>query len=105
MTYAIVKCGGKQMRVSEGETVVVEKLEGPPGTAIELPDVFLYHDGVEAKVGRPTVAGVKVLGEVLRQGRGKKLMVFKDRNRKSLRKHQGHRQWYTELRIKQIVAK
>lgn len=104
MPYAIVVCGGKQVRVSEGDKVPVEKLTAAPGTTVELDKVLAYHDGKQVKFGRPHLAGCKVVGEVVTQGRGKKLMVFKDMMRKGIRKHQGHRQSYTELRITKIVA-
>jgi len=104
MSYAVVKCGGKQVRVSEGATIRVEKLAHKTGETVTLDQVLLISDGKEVKIGAPRVAGASVIGQIVRQGRGKKLMVFKDRNRKGIRRHQGHRQAFTELKIQKIVT-
>ena len=103
MAYAVVKCGGKQVRVSEGSTIRVEKLSAAKGASVDLREVLLYSNGDEVRVGRPTVPGVRVVGTVVSQGRAKKLTVFKDSMRKSLRRRRGHRQAFTELRIEKIV--
>ncbi len=96
--YAVIRTGGKQYRVAPGESLKVEKLPGEPGSAVSF-DALLVADGDKVEIGRPLVAGVKVEGEVVRQGRAKKIIVFKLRRRKNTRKKQGHRQSFTEVRV------
>lgn len=98
--YAVIKTGGKQYRVSQGQKLRVEKLSGNPGDKITLAEVLLVG-GVEGepKVGQPTVAGAKVEATIVAQDRAKKVIVFKFRRRKNYRRKQGHRQPYTELLI------
>ena len=102
--YAVIQTGGKQYRVEPGRTIRVEKLDGDKGNEISFSDVLLYTDGDNIQVGTPLVSGVKVTGEILEQGRDKKLVVFKMRRRKAYRRLQGHRQAYTAIRIKAIQA-
>jgi large subunit ribosomal protein L21 len=102
--YAVIKTGGKQYKVSPGDTLKVESLAGEKGDTVELSDVLLVEDGGSVKVGTPVVTGAKVTAEVVRQGRGKKVLVFKHKRRKSYRKLNGHRQGFTELKIKEITA-
>jgi len=96
--YAVIRTGGKQYRVEPGDKLRVEKLPGEVGAAVSF-DALLVADGEKVDVGRPTVAGVKVEGEVVRHGRGKKIIVFKFRRRKNYRKKQGHRQAFTEVKV------
>lgn len=100
-SYAIVQTGGKQYRVAEGDTVKVEKLEGKAGDEITLEVLFAKNEG-KTVTGRPKVSGASVKAEVVRQLRAPKIIVYKERQKKVYKKTQGHRQWLTELRIKQI---
>ncbi|HJZ84002.1 MAG TPA: 50S ribosomal protein L21 [Polyangia bacterium] len=100
--YAVIKTGGKQYRVAEGETVRVEKLAGEPGSKVTFTDVLLLAAGAEVKVGRPLVAGAKVEGEIVEQDRARKVVVFKMKRRKNFRKRQGHRQPYTAVKITKV---
>jgi large subunit ribosomal protein L21 len=104
MTYAVVRTGGKQYRVSAGETIKVEKLDGKRGDAVELADVLLVGDGEAVTVGAPLVAGAKVKAEILDQDRERKVIIFKYRRRKRYRRKTGHRQPFTALRITEISA-
>ncbi len=97
--YAVIKTGGKQYRVEEGDTLRVEKIEVATGESVDFDQVLLVADGDEIKVGQPLVDGAKVTGEVVEQGRHKKIKVVKFRRRKHYRKQQGHRQWYTAVKI------
>jgi large subunit ribosomal protein L21 len=101
--YAVIKTGGKQYRVSEGDVLRVEKLDGDVGATIELGDVLMLG-GEKVSVGKPTVKGAKVTAEIVAQDRAKKIIVFKMRRRKNYRRKQGHRQPYTEIRITGISA-
>lgn len=102
--YAIIKTGGKQYKVTEGATLKVEKLRAEPGSEIEFSQVLLLCEGEATKVGQPFVAGSKVTATVQSQGRGEKIKIFKLRRRKNFRKHQGHRQYYTEVKITGLFA-
>jgi len=96
--------GGKQYKVAPGDTLKVETLEGEKGAKVELSEVLLVEKDGEVTIGKPRVAGAKVTAEIVRQGRGKKVLVFKHKRRKSYRKLNGHRQNFTELSIKEITA-
>ncbi len=100
--YAVVVTGGKQYRVEPGEWLRVEKLEGEEGSAVTLDRVLMIADGDAFKVGAPALAGASVTAEIIGQGRGKKVDIIKFRRRKHHRKHQGHRQAYTEIKITSI---
>lgn len=102
--YAVVKTGGKQYRVSPGDTIEVEKLPHEVGESIELDQVLLVVNGSGAKIGRPLVEGARVKATVTRQTKGRKLIVFKYRPSKRYRRKRGHRQNYTRLRVDEIVA-
>jgi large subunit ribosomal protein L21 len=101
--YAVIKTGGKQYRVSEGQLLRVEKLPGSAGDKVTFGEVLLVG-GDSPKVGRPLVAGAAVAAEITGQDRGKKLVVFKFCRRKNYRRKNGHRQPYTELKITGISA-
>jgi large subunit ribosomal protein L21 len=102
--YAIVKTGGKQYRVEEGQILRVERLLAPAGESVTLEYVlFLAGDG-ETRVGAPRVAGASVVGKVLEHGRGQKIRVFHYKKRKHNRKTRGHRQDFTSLQIEKILA-
>ncbi|MFQ5585421.1 MAG: 50S ribosomal protein L21 [Thermodesulfobacteriota bacterium] len=102
--YAVIKSGGKQHTVSEGDVVRVEKLPGEVGGSVELTDVLAVGSGEDMKVGRPVVDGARVVAEIVGQEKAKKIVVFKKKRRKGYSKKQGHRQLYTGLRIKEIKA-
>ncbi len=99
--YAVVRTGGKQIRMQQGESVRVEKLAGGVGDKIELDDVLLLS-GDSLKVGTPSVEGAKVVGTITAQGRGPKITVFKMKRRKGYRRKYGHRQDYTEIHVDKI---
>jgi large subunit ribosomal protein L21 len=101
--YAVIKTGGKQYRVAEGQNLLVEKLPGQRGDKVTL-DQVLFVGGDSPKIGQPLVTGAKVSAEIVDQGRGKKIVVFKFRRRKNYRRKNGHRQPYTELKITGIQA-
>jgi large subunit ribosomal protein L21 len=101
--YAVIKTGGKQYRVSEGDRLRVEKIEGQKGDTIELSEVLMLG-GERVAIGSPVVAGAKVSAEIIGQGLGKKIIVFKMRRRKRYRRKNGHRQPFTELRVTGISA-
>ncbi len=100
--YAVVKTGGKQIRVEPGARVRVEQLPGDVGSSIELDQVLLVGGGESVKIGTPMVEGARVSGTITAQGRGDKIIVFKMKRRKGYRRKAGHRQAYTEVRIDAI---
>jgi large subunit ribosomal protein L21 len=102
--YAVISTGGKQYKVSEGQTIRIEKIAGDVGSPVSFDRVLMYSDGETAKIGKPTLADVTVTGQIVRQGKAKKIIVFKYKRRKRYRKKQGHRQQYTALRIDAIKA-
>jgi large subunit ribosomal protein L21 len=102
--YAVVKTGGKQYRVSPGDSIDVEKLPYEVGHQIELDQVLLVANGSGTKIGQPLVEGAKVKATVTRQAKGRKVIIYKYRPSKRYRRKKGHRQHYTRLRIDEIVA-
>lgn len=102
--YAIIKTGGKQYRVSEGQTLRVEKLEGETGSSLTIDQVLLIGGAGETKIGTPLVEGAAVQVDITRQAKAKKVIIFKKNRRKGYHKKQGHRQRYTELRVTGITA-
>ncbi len=100
--YAIIQTGGKQYKVAVGELVKVEKLNAEAGDKITLDQVLMLKDDNGTRIGDPLVQGAKVVGEVIEQGRGKKITVYKYKKRKNQRKKQGHRQAYTRILIEAI---
>lgn len=102
--YAVVKTGGKQVRLVPGQAVRVEKLAGEIGDPIEFGEVLLVGGEGDAKIGRPLVEGAKVSGTITAQARGPKITIFKMKRRKGYRRKQGHRQSYTEVRVDSIDA-
>lgn len=102
--YAVIKTGGKQYRVSEGDVLDVEKLDGEVGSKVEISDVLAIGEGEGLTIGTPTVDGASVVAEIVEHGKGKKLIVFKKKRRKGYAKKQGHRQLFTSLRIQEIKA-
>ena len=102
MTYAIIRTGGKQYRVEPGATLRVATLPGDAGAKIEFKDVLLGSDGKSVKTGAPLLSGAKVTGEIVKHGRGEKIIVFKHKRRKNYARKRGHRQGFTEVRINDI---
>ena len=100
--YAVIKTGGKQYRVMQGETLRVEKLEAEVGAAVTFDQVLLVGEGDGITVGTPLVKGASVAATVKAQGRGDKVRIIKFRRRKHHMKQQGHRQYYTEVEITSI---
>ncbi|MFH1653053.1 MAG: 50S ribosomal protein L21 [Pseudomonadota bacterium] len=101
--YAIISTGGKQYKISEGEDLRIEKLAGEPGAVFNFDNVLMVNGGADIKIGTPLVEGAKVEAEILSHGRGKKIIVYKSKKRKGYRRTQGHRQDYTEVKIKKII--
>ena len=102
--YAVIQTGGKQYRVAEGETLRVEKLPASPGDKLSFSPLLFADDGGNVQIGRPNISGIKVEAEVLEEGRGKKIVIFKYKRRKSYRRKTGHRQPFTALKIVSIQA-
>jgi large subunit ribosomal protein L21 len=102
--YAVIKTGGKQYRVSSGETLKVETIPGDVGSAIVLDRVLMVADGDKLSMGKPLLTGATVQATIVSHGRGDKIRIFKMRRRKHYQKNQGHRQNYTEIRIDGISA-
>jgi large subunit ribosomal protein L21 len=102
--YAIVQTGGRQFRVAPDENVRIPKIEAPVGGTVELDRVLLVQGETGVTVGTPTVAGARVVAEVVGQGREPKILVFHKKRRKRYQKKRGHRQAFTEIRVRQIVA-
>src|SRR5262245_33897095 len=102
--YAVVTTGGRQYRVSPGDTIDVEKLTGAVGDTVAFTNVQLVAQGAEVTIGAPVVAGVRVEAQITAQKRGKKIIIFKHRRRKGYRRKQGHRQSLTSLQIMGIYT-
>lgn len=100
--YAVIKTGGKQYRVSEGELLKVEKIEGNKGDAVLFDNVLMVSRDGDIKVGTPIVEGAKVTGEIITEVKSPKITVFKMKRRKGYRRKTGHRQKLTVLKIKEI---
>ena len=104
---AILKTGGKQYRVQEGDIIKVEKLEGEVGDEIILDEILMVKKGGEESevlIGSPNLSDFKVKGEILEQGRGKKILVFTYKRRKGFKKMKGHRQSFTAIEVKEILG-
>ncbi len=99
--FAVVQTGGKQYNVTENDVLKVEKIDAEVGTQLKL-DVLLVSDGNKTVAGTPTVAGAEVTAEVVSHGKGDKIVVFKYKPKKNVRRKQGHRQPWTEIKIVSI---
>ena len=102
--FAVFQSGGKQHRVSEGDVVKLEKLTAEPGEEIVFDQVLMVSNDGDVNVGAPYVEGGQVTGEVVRTDRGRKIRVIKFKRRKDFLRRQGHRQWFTEVKITGISA-
>ncbi|MCB9727568.1 MAG: 50S ribosomal protein L21 [Deltaproteobacteria bacterium] len=101
--YAVIRTGGKQYRVEQGDVVKIEKLAGDPGETLTFDDVLLVDSGDTTHIGAPQVAGAKVSGTIVEQGRDRKVIIFNFRRRKSSKRKIGHRQSFTRVRIEAIA--
>jgi large subunit ribosomal protein L21 len=102
--YAIIETGGKQYRVSEGDVIAVEKLDVQPGERVTFDRLLLLDDGERVAVGLPYVEGAKATGKVVAQGKAKKILVFRYKAKKNVRKRFGHRQPFTRVQVETISA-
>ncbi len=100
--YAVIESGGKQHRVEPGEVLKLEKLNASEGDTIDFDNVMMIGEGSDVKIGAPYVDGGKVTAEIVSHGRGKKITIIKMKRRKHYRRQAGHRQSYTEIKIKEI---
>jgi len=100
--YAVVKTGGKQYRITPGDTFRVEKLDAEQGSKIALDNVIMVVDGDNTNIGSPAIDGAKVMCTVLEQGRAKKIYAFRYKSKKNVRVKKGHRQYYSRLRVDSI---
>ena len=100
--YAIIKTGGKQYKVAEGDEVIVEKLEVAEGDSVTFDEVLAIVDGENVKIGTPKVEGAKVSGKVVKNGKGPKIRIFKFKHKTNYRRRAGHRQPFTKVKIEKI---
>lgn len=103
MTYAIIRTAGFQFRVEPGKTIRIPSLQADVGSSVTFDEVLLGSDGATVQAGTPLVAGASVTGEVVRHGKGDKIIVFKFKRRKNYARKQGHRQRFTEVKINDIT--
>jgi large subunit ribosomal protein L21 len=101
--YAVVKTGGKEYRVSKGDLVRVEKLDGKVGDRVELKDVLMVSQEGQVQVGAPYLANAVIMGEIIQEIKGKKVLTYKMKKRKNYRRFKGHRQTYTYLKVNDIA--
>ena len=100
--YAIIRTGGKQFKISPGDTIKVEKLPGEKGESVEMTEVLFFAEGENVLTGQPVLSNVKVVGEILGQHRAKKVIIYRKKRRKGYDKKTGHRQSFTSLKINEI---
>ncbi len=101
--YAIIKTGGKQYKAAKDETIIVEKIEGEPGQSVEINDVVMVCNEGAVTTGSPFVKGAKVKAEIVRQAKAKKINGYNYKPKKNVRKHWGHRQPQTHLRVIEVL--
>ena len=102
--YAVIRTGGKQYRVKEGDIFNIERLPGDEGSAVTFDEVLALGEGEGLTLGAPLIAGAKVEAEILTQGRAKKILVFKFKRRQGYKRMRGHRQYFTRVRVKSIAG-
>jgi large subunit ribosomal protein L21 len=102
--YAVIQTGGKQYRVSQGDLVTIEKLNGAAGERVEIDSVLMIGEGNQVTVGRPQLQQARVVGTIVRHERGPKIIIYKHKRRKGYQKKQGHRQSQTLLRVNEIIT-
>jgi large subunit ribosomal protein L21 len=100
--YAVVKSGGKEYRVSKGDLIRVEKLEGKAGDQVVLKDVLMVSDEGQVQLGAPHLTNTVVTGKIVQEAKGEKVLTYKMKKRKNYRRMKGHRQTYTYLRVEDI---
>ena len=106
MSYAVIKTGGKQYKVKSGEILKIEKLpDSKPDSKIEFNEILAYGDDKTIEVGTPIVAGAKVEADLIKNGKDRKILIFKKRRRQNSRRKNGHRQEHTMIRINKIFSK
>lgn len=104
MDYAVIRTGGLQYKVSEGDLIRVPRIKSDVGAALEMPDVLALSAGGDLRLGTPLVEGARVNAEVVAHGRNRKIIVYKKKRRKGYQRKNGHRQGYTELKITGITV-
>jgi large subunit ribosomal protein L21 len=102
MTYAIFTAAGRQLRAEKGAVIRVPRLDGKPGDSVTFDEVLLTNSGKKIRAGNPKVSGASVSAEIVRHGRGDKIVVFKFKRRKNYRRKQGHRQDFTEVKVTDV---
>ena len=102
--YAVIATGGKQYRVTKDAVLRIEKLDAEPGSTVEFGEVLLVGEGANVQLGKPRLAGSKVIATVVRHGKGKKVSIVKFRRRKHYMRQKGHRQMFTEIKVTDISA-
>ena len=100
--YAVLKTGGKEYRVSKGDLLRIEKMEGKVGDQVVLRDVLMVSDGDQVQVGAPHLGNAMVTGQIVQEAKGAKVRTYKMKKRKNYRRFKGHRQTYTYLRVEEI---
>src|SRR5437868_656263 len=103
MPYAVIRTGGKQYRVAPGDMLRIEHLAGDVGTPVEFGEVLFTGGDGDVRVGTPLVDGVRVRGQIVAQGRDRKILIFKKKRRKNYRRRRGHRQTVTTVRVTEIA--
>jgi len=98
----VIQYGSKQLKVSQGDTIKIDKIDGNIGDNVKIENVLMMDDGKDIQIGTPTLSGTSVTGTIIEQGRDKKIIVFKHKRRKNHRKKRGHRQYFTRLKITEI---
>jgi len=99
---AVVKTGGKEYRISKGDLIRVEKMEGKVGDQVTMKDILMISDEDKVQVGNPFLTNAVITGEIVQQVRGKKVLIYKMKRRKNYRRTKGHRQTYTYIRVNEI---
>ena len=100
--YAVVKTGGKEYRISQGDLIRVEKMEGKVGDLVTMKDILMVSHEGQVQVGNPLLANAVITGEIVQQVKGKKVLIYKMKRRKNYRRTKGHRQTYTYIRVNEI---
>jgi large subunit ribosomal protein L21 len=100
--YAVVKTGGKEYRISKGDIIRVEKMEGKVGDQVSMKEVFMVSQEGQVQLGNPLLAGAVITGEIVQEVKGKKTVTYKMKRRKNYRRTKGHRQTYTYIRVNDI---
>ena len=100
--YAVIKTGGKQYKVAEGDEIIIEKLNVEEGATVTFDEVFAVVDGENVKIGQPKVEGAKVTASVVKNGKGPKIRIFKYKHKTNYRRRMGHRQPFTKVKIEKI---